>query len=150
MNTKVTKKQNKKRKGFTLVELIVVVAIIAILALIAVPRFVNMTESAKVSTFESNHGVLKSAITMFAADNGGTLPKSIEDLGPYISDISIPATPSGTEVANYFKDKPEGATYTVSADGVLTSKITGLTKDPGRDVGEYKDADKSYEVTYTP
>ncbi|WP_300350562.1 prepilin-type N-terminal cleavage/methylation domain-containing protein [Clostridium sp.] len=43
-----TKKQNKKKKGFTLIELIIVIAIIAILAAIAIPNFLSIQRKAKV------------------------------------------------------------------------------------------------------
>ncbi|KXA05567.1 prepilin-type N-terminal cleavage/methylation domain-containing protein [Clostridium perfringens] len=43
-----TKKQNKKKKGFTLIELIVVIAIIAILAAIAIPNFLSIQRKARV------------------------------------------------------------------------------------------------------
>ncbi len=36
------RKQNKKKKGFTLIELIIVIAIIAILAAIAIPNFLSI------------------------------------------------------------------------------------------------------------
>ncbi len=42
------KKQNKKKKGFTLVELIIVIAIIAILAAIAIPNFLSIQRKARV------------------------------------------------------------------------------------------------------
>ncbi len=44
----------KKRKGFTIVELIVVMAIIAILTLIAVPTFTKFIDDAAETTTEAN------------------------------------------------------------------------------------------------
>lgn len=42
------KKQNKKKKGFTLIELIIVIAIIAILAAIAIPNFLSIQRKSRV------------------------------------------------------------------------------------------------------
>ena len=42
------RKQNKKKKGFTLIELIIVIAIIAILAAIAIPNFLSIQRKARV------------------------------------------------------------------------------------------------------
>jgi len=44
------KKTDKRRKGFTLIELIVVIAILAILAAIAVPNFIGLTKKANNAT----------------------------------------------------------------------------------------------------
>lgn len=44
------KKTGKRRKGFTLIELIVVIAILAILAAIAVPNFIGLTKKANTAT----------------------------------------------------------------------------------------------------
>lgn len=43
-----TKEQNKKKKGFTLIELIIVIAIIAILAAIAIPNFLGIQRKSKI------------------------------------------------------------------------------------------------------
>ena len=42
------KRNNKKKKGFTLIELIIVIAIIAILAAIAIPNFLSIQRKARV------------------------------------------------------------------------------------------------------
>ncbi len=51
----------KKRKGFTLVELIVVIAIIAILAAIAVPRVSNFVDDAKEARLKSDFATMYSS-----------------------------------------------------------------------------------------
>ena len=43
-----SKKQTKKKKGFTLIELIIVIAIIAILAAIAIPNFLSIQRKSRV------------------------------------------------------------------------------------------------------
>ena len=45
---------NKKKKGFTLIELIIVIAIIAILATIAIPKFATIRKNANITTDIAN------------------------------------------------------------------------------------------------
>jgi type IV pilus assembly protein PilA len=64
------KKNLKKKKGFTLIELIIVVAILGILALIAIPRFGNAQKNAKIKSDISNAKIIADAVTWVIADGG--------------------------------------------------------------------------------
>lgn len=84
----LTKKSEdkKKKKGFTLIELIIVIAIIAILAAIAVPKFMNVTKDAKVKADIANAKTIESAITTALATDkltfksGSTTEVNLSDL----------------------------------------------------------------------
>jgi len=58
------------QKGFTLIELMIVVAIIGILAAIAIPQYQDYTVKAKLSKVQSWASPIKTAIGVFAQENG--------------------------------------------------------------------------------
>jgi type IV pilus assembly protein PilA len=60
----------KKRKGFTLIELIVVIAIIGILALIAVPKFSAFRDSAENSANKATASTIYKSAQVYFAENG--------------------------------------------------------------------------------
>ena len=66
-----TKKQNKKKKGFTLIELIVVLAVLAIIALIAIPNFNQIRENSKIKADERSCELIDKAVqTLIQEDDG--------------------------------------------------------------------------------
>ena len=60
--------------AFTLVEILIVIAIIGILAAIAIPEFQDHSQQAKESAAKENLRVLRNAIELYAAQNGGVPP----------------------------------------------------------------------------
>lgn len=58
----------KKKKGFTLIELVIVVAIITILAAIAIPKYKNSKHKAAIAAHNANVEMLTTAGTMASSD----------------------------------------------------------------------------------
>lgn len=115
------KKVQKKRKGFTLAELVVVVTILGILMVIAISRFSSISDSANKRAFQANHKIAASAITMYMADKAGAKPGSGEKFEDYIS-----SSTDGSKGIDSLQGKPEGAAY--AWDGTnLTSTYKGDT-----------------------
>lgn len=84
---KMNELSKKKKKGFTLVELIIVIAIIAILAAIAIPKFGQITRNANIkadiATAKNLHGIAAQLIAetgalddddIAAKVDGGVMP----------------------------------------------------------------------------
>lgn len=103
----------KKKKGFTLIELIIVIAIIAILATIAIPKFGNIREDANKKVDEANAKTIANTAAVLYENGSFTNLPIREELK------------SGTTLGDSLQTIPEtsakGSFYvTVSSDGKVT------------------------------
>ncbi|HMU95245.1 MAG TPA: prepilin-type N-terminal cleavage/methylation domain-containing protein [Elusimicrobiota bacterium] len=83
--------------GFTLIELMLVVAIIGLLSAIALPKFANLVNRSKEASIKGNLGVLRSAMSLYYADNEGWVPRVSSPgdfyVEKYIDSVPLPTLP---------------------------------------------------------
>jgi len=71
---RIVGKENKKRAGFTLVELMVVIIIVGVLAAAAVPIYSAFVKKARVSEAKASIGTIRAAEEVYWAENAVYLP----------------------------------------------------------------------------
>lgn len=124
------KKKNRQNQGFTLVELLVVVMIIGILATFAIPKFANVTDSAKVAKIQGDLHTLGTAVTLYQAETG-KYPTTLADLVNHSDPKKgylqvVPKTPDDKEY-NVSKMSQTGE-ITYIYDGVTYSSFGTKTR----------------------
>ena len=79
-------KLNKRRAGFTLVEIMIVVAIIALLAAIAVPGFLRARKRSQASRVINDLRLIDSAVDQYAIENNksSAQPVAVVDWTKYL------------------------------------------------------------------
>ena len=90
----------KSKHGFTLVELVIVILILGILAAVAAPKFLNTSAAARDNGLKQTLSIVRDAIEIYAAENGGNLPGQADDLpgdlAPYLRG-EFPTCPVGPQ-----------------------------------------------------
>jgi len=128
------------RQGFTLVELVVVIMILGILAGVAAPKFFNTSKTAGESSLKQTLAVIRDAIELYAAQNGGALPAAVDgdfqsDLAPYLRG-TFPKSPVGTANTIKFTAGVDGTTGWIYAAGNFTAN-SSATDDAGTAYSAY-------------
>lgn len=131
MSNTVKNIQKKKKKGFTLIELIIVIAIIGILALIAIPRFGAARKNANISADVANAKTIHDATARKMAEGTLVVTDGAVDIGT-LSDV-LQTTPT---------PKAEGSAFSIAvdADEDITVNVGDKEVYPNK-AADYGDAD---------
>lgn len=137
------KKIQKKRKGFTLIELVVVIVIIAILAAVALLSFGSFTKTARDSRIKSEHSQLITAGNMWRAakDDPNKAPAYITDIFEYMeSKKPVLGYKAGTgdDATSWVVDSEAGTVHVLTDDGKLESYLTDDASDSPSLVYDFK------------
>ena len=128
------KNLKKKKKGFTLVEVIIVLAIIAIIAAIAIPNLTKVRQQSKIKADRQSVETLERTINMLITD--GTIPFSGSEIVFTMTDAgSITASGVASTVIDEVKSyldgtkKPQeegkiGYEIKITASGTVEAKTT--------------------------
>lgn len=135
---------NRRRKGFTLIEMLIVIVVIAILALIVIPRLLGAGRKAKEATLRGDLHQIRNSIQQFEADCGDypsalaqlmTLPSAGNGGGGIALDVNgwqgpYLRTPDSNLPKDPFTESSTTWSYTASTGHVASgSTLTAINGD---------------------
>lgn len=117
--------KRKKKKGFTLIELVIVIAILGILAVVAIPKFTGILSDAKTNSDEANKNSITNTITTLVAQDKIVLPAADKTISVAFvkGATSIAVTTSDTAMSD--TDKTANTTAIQGAFNNIPSPKTG-------------------------
>jgi general secretion pathway protein G len=98
----------RKRKGFTLVEIMVVVVIIGLLAALVVPQLTGRADQAKVTTTRTQIAGIEQSLELYQLDNGA-FPTTDQGLEALVEKPTAPPEPINYPRGGYMKKLPKDA-----------------------------------------
>ncbi len=145
-----TKKQNKKKKGFTLIELIIVIAIIAILAAIAIPNFLSIQRKSRVKADIASAKTIYDATSALVAEGKiipGTQLNTVTEI-----ETNSNAKDDVTDIQGYLQTIPkpksiDGGVFAVEVSGKEDSPVIKVyIQANSKDYLVYPDGKKTYDL----
>ena len=119
-NKIILKSRKKKKKGFTLIELVAVLAIIAILSATFVPKFSNyITEAKKVTVLNQAKNVVTAYESVSYKINTNESSTTIESLQAHFPDISANKIPPTTTIETCKKILESNNNFTLDSSGIF-------------------------------
>lgn len=120
---KMIKRANqKKKKGFSLIELIIVLAVMAIIALIAIPNFAAVRESSKIKADTQSGEAISRSIETLLADDSIALTGTNTTGTITFNMATVPVT-----VDNITLDKvSKGSTSVFADDAVIKANLAAV------------------------